>query len=142
MKTINPTSQREKIIFNYFCPHAALDLLDIYQWLSPEIVICTSGQLPGGRQYHGLNGVGDFIGKVTKKLSCEIQLEEIFSSGEQVIAIGRTKGRIYSTGRPFDYCLTQFFTFDPFNKIRKIELLTDSAAVRYSLKENQMKTTV
>lgn len=137
MKTINQKSQREKFIFNYFSPHTALELVDIYHWLSPEITICESSQLPWGGQYRGLKGVGEFMSNVLDHVTYEIRLEEVYSCGEKVVAIGRTKGNVRSSGAPFDIRLTQLFTFDQFNKISKVEFLADLAAFLEIL--NQMK---
>jgi ketosteroid isomerase-like protein len=121
-------TQREKIILNYFDPHKSLDVVDMYNWLSPDITISEPDELPWGGQYHGLTGVGTYLTKVTLNIISEIKVEEVYTCGELVIAIGRSKGKVRKTGRPFDIRVTQLFTFTEDNKINRVEFLSDLPA--------------
>lgn len=126
-------TQREKIILNYFDPHKSLDVVDMYNWLSPDITISEPDELPWGGQYHGLTGVGNYLTKVTMNIISEIQLEEVYTCGELVIAIGRSKGKVRKTGQPFDIRVTQLFTFTNDNKINRVEFLSDLSAFQQLL---------
>jgi len=121
-------TQREKIILNYFDPHKSLDVVDMYNWLSPDITISEPDELPWGGQYHGLTGVGSYLTKVTQNIISEIKLEEIYTCGELVIAIGRSQGKVRKTGRSFDIRVTQLFTFNDEDKINRVEFLADMSS--------------
>ncbi len=118
-------TQREKIILNYFDPHKSLDVVDMYNWLSPDITISEPDELPWGGQYHGMTGVGTYLTKVTLSIISEIKVEEVYTCGELVIAIGRSKGKVRKTGKPFDIRVTQLFTFSADNRINRVEFLSD-----------------
>ncbi|MCB0519181.1 MAG: nuclear transport factor 2 family protein [Lewinellaceae bacterium] len=118
-------SQREKIILNYFAPNRTLDVVDMYSWLSPDITISEPEMLPWGGRYKGLTGVGEYLTKVTQSILSEIQLEEVYSCGDKVVAIGRSNGKVRKNGRPFNIRVTQLFTFNPDNKISQVEFLAD-----------------
>ncbi|MBI1225047.1 MAG: hypothetical protein GC192_07390 [Bacteroidetes bacterium] len=126
-------TQREKIILNYFSPHKSLDVVDMYNWLSPDITISEPDELPWGGQYHGLTGVGAYLTKITMNVISEIQLEEVYTCGELVIAIGRSVGKVRKTGQPFDIRVTQLFTFTDDNKINRVEFLSDLSAFQQLL---------
>ncbi len=121
-------SHREKIIRNYFDPHKAMDVVDMYSWLAPDITIFESENLPWGGQYRGLKGVGEYLANVTRNIISEIKLDEIYSCGQKVIAIGRSNGKVKATGRPFNIRVTQLFTFNENDKISKVEFLADLPA--------------
>lgn len=129
-------SIREKIIISYFSPHTALDVVDMYNWLDQNITICEADGLPWSGHYQGLQGVGDYMSNVTRSIISEIKIEEVYSCGDKVIAIGRSVGKVVKTGRPFDIRMTQLFTFSDGNKIRKVEFLADIPAFKAALDEN------
>lgn len=128
-------TQREKIILNYFAPHKSLDVVDMYNWLAPDVIISEADELPWGGQYHGLTGVGSYLTKVTQNIISEIKLEEIYTCGELVVAIGRSQGRVRQTGKQFDVRVTQLYTFSAENKINRVEFLSDLPAFQAVLTE-------
>ena len=135
MKTL-----REKIILNYFAPHKALDVVDMYQWLAPDITIHEPEQLPWGGCYRGLKGVGEYLSIVTGHILSEIVLDEIYSCGDLVVAIGQSRGRVVKTGKRFNIRVTQIFTFNEHNKISKVEFLADLPAFFSALEGSQSMT--
>ncbi len=121
-------TQREKIIQNYFDPHKSMDVVDMYNWLAPDITISEPDELPWGGQYHGLTGVGSYLTRVTQNIISEIKLEEVYTCGELVVAIGRSQGKVRKTGRPFDIRVTQLFSFNNDDKINRVEFLSDMSS--------------
>ena len=121
-------SQRENIIINYLSPNKALDVVDMYGWLSPDIVIQEPEMLPWGGRYEGLAGVGAYLIKVTESIISEIQLEEVYSCGDKVVAIGRSLGKVRRSGQKFNIRVTQLFSFNEENKINQVEFLADLPA--------------
>lgn len=130
-------TQREKVIQNYFDPHKSLDVVDLYNWLSPDITISEPDELPWGGQYHGLTGVGSYLNNVTQSIISEIKLEEVYTCGELVIAIGRSQGRVRRTGKAFDIRITQLFAFNDDDKINRVEFLADLPAFFEALEIKQ-----
>ncbi len=126
-------TQREKIVLNYFAPHKSMDVVDMYNWLAPDITISEADELPWGGQYHGLAGVGTYLTKVSQSIESEIKVEEIYTCGELVVAISRSKGSVRRTGKPFNVRVTQLFSFNPDNKINRVEFLTDLPTIMASL---------
>ena len=136
MKTVNVKSQREKIILNYFAPHKSMDVVDMYSWLDPGIIIHEPEQLPWGGSYHGLKGVGEYMTNITRSIISEIVIEEIYTCGEKVVTIGRSNGKVKKTGIRFDIRVTQLFTFNEANKVARVDFLSDLPAFLAVLQAN------
>ncbi len=128
-------SQREKIIINYLSPNKTLDVVDMYGWLAPDITIQEPELLPWGGRYEGLAGVGEYLIKVTENIISEIQLDEVYSCGDKVVAIGRSFGKVRKSGQPFNIRVTQLFSFNSENKINQVEFLADLPAFMEVLQE-------
>ncbi|MBK9017454.1 MAG: hypothetical protein IPM82_27300 [Saprospiraceae bacterium] len=94
-------TQREKIILNYFSPHKAMDVVDLYAWLDPGVTIVEPEGLPWGGSYHGIQGVGNYMINVTKSILSEIKLDEVYSCGDKVVAIGWSSGKAMKKGKAF-----------------------------------------
>ena len=121
-------SKREKIIRNYFNPQGSFDFEDLYNYLSPDVILYETEGLPWSGVYYGINGLGDFMAKVTRYIISEIKIEEIYSCGDQVVTIGKSIGRVVKTQRPFGIRVVQIFTFDDQDKIKKVVCLADLKA--------------
>ncbi|MCF8245866.1 MAG: nuclear transport factor 2 family protein [Saprospiraceae bacterium] len=130
-------TQREKIILNYFAPHKAMDVIDLYTWLAPDITIVEPEQLPWGGSYHGIQGVGAYMTNVTSNIISEIRLDDVYSCGDTVIAIGWSNGRTIKTGKQFQIRVTQLYTFNQDGKICRVEFFSDMATFLELLEMSQ-----
>lgn len=70
--------------------------------LHPDIVIEQSDALPWGGSYRGLAGFRDFSLAVAGRIDSTVTTEEMYESGDRVIQVGRTRGTVRASGRPFD----------------------------------------
>ncbi|GEM_PF-2798924 len=121
-------TQREKAILNYFSPHKALDVIDLYNFLAPDVTIVEPESLPWGGNYNGMQGVARYMTNVTDNILSEIELDDVYSCGDKVVAIGWSHGRVVKTGRSFHIRVTQLYTFNENNKISRVEFLSDLPA--------------
>jgi ketosteroid isomerase-like protein len=129
-------TQREKAIYNYFSPHMVKDVADLYAMLATDITIVEPEVLPWGGNYHGLQGVGNYMVNVSQSIMSEITLDEVYSCGDKVVAIGWSSGRTLKSGKPFQIRVTQLFTFNEENKINRVEFLADLPAFAEALELN------
>lgn len=121
-------TQREKLILNYFSPHKAMDVVDLYNWLDPEVTIVEPEALPWGGSYYGLKGVGAYMANITQSILSEIKLDDVYSCGDKVVAIGWSSGKAIKSGKSFQIRVTQLFTFNQNNKISRVEFYADLPA--------------
>ena len=65
------------------------------------------GDLPDGapslgRTVRGGGGLLSFLGRLSEWVDSEVQTEAIFEAGDDVVQVGRTRGRVRAGGEPFD----------------------------------------
>ena len=74
---------------------ALLDLLDL------EIEVSQTPLLPWGGTFGGHQGFIRYAARMLEHIDSQPEFEELVSSGDQVVAIGRTRGRVKANGRQF-----------------------------------------
>ncbi|MCB0519350.1 MAG: nuclear transport factor 2 family protein [Lewinellaceae bacterium] len=114
-------TSKESIIRNFFTPHDMQDVSAFYEQFAENIVIYVPKHFPWGGCYYGLRGAGDLLSNVSQHVLADIEVEEIFSSGEQVVSIGRLHGKALATGERIDARVVHVFTFNGEGKIRRVE---------------------
>jgi hypothetical protein len=84
---------------------------DAYAKKDPEAILAPlhddfefrqSELVPWGGSYRGREGFVEFLGKITAHVDSVVEIEEIVEAGDHVVVIGRSRGTVKATGRPFD----------------------------------------
>jgi uncharacterized protein len=78
------------------------DFPEIFSCCAPEVEVIQSTELPWGGEYRGHEEVTRYFGTLTRHISSSVVLDRFIDAGDQVVAIGRTRGTVLATGRRFD----------------------------------------
>src|SRR5262249_3935003 len=70
--------------------------------VSPDVVITQSAALPWGGHYSGYDGLQRFFATLLGHVDSKVEIHQMVDAGDHVVAIGRTKGTVRSTGKSFD----------------------------------------
>jgi uncharacterized protein len=69
----------------------------------PEVEFHQTEQLPWGGRYKGFpRGVQPFFTKLKSHVDSQIEVERSWEAGDAVVVVGRTRGKIRASGKPFD----------------------------------------
>ena len=74
----------------------------VFFLISPEIKIAQSPALPWGGHYSGYEGLQKFFAALLGHVDSTVEIERMVDAGDHVVVIGRTKGVVRATGKPFD----------------------------------------
>lgn len=89
---------------------AKRDLAAILMLMDQEVEIVQSPELPWGGVHRGHDGVKQFVKRLGEHLDNRLSLEGVIDSGEQVVALGRTAGKVRATGLEFDIPFAHVWT--------------------------------
>ena|SRR5438270_2583686 len=78
------------------------ELMTILSLVDPGIEIRLTEQLPWGGTYKGLGGLKEFFGKLLENLDSKVEFSQWIESGESVVAVGRSHGKVNANGNEFD----------------------------------------
>jgi len=78
------------------------DIALINQLIEPDIEIAQSTELPWGGEFHGPSGLEKFFTTLTTHVNSTLVFERFLDAGDHVVAIGRTRGTVAASGKPFD----------------------------------------
>jgi ketosteroid isomerase-like protein len=81
---------------------ATRDLDAIVAIVDPAIQVTQTSLLPWGGEYHGLEGLAAFFGKLTETITSAVTPRAIYSAGDRVVQAGRTAGTVNASGASFD----------------------------------------
>jgi ketosteroid isomerase-like protein len=81
---------------------AARDLDAIVAIVGADIEITQTPLLPWGGEYHGLEGLAAFFGRLTETITSAVTPHAIYCAGDRVVQAGRTAGTVNTTGAAFD----------------------------------------
>lgn len=90
--------------------YARRDLPVILNLLSPEIEIHQTTAIPWGGTYRGYDGAREFFRKLNEFTDASPTPDEFFAAGDEVIVIGRLRGRTRASGRSFDVRVVHIWT--------------------------------
>jgi hypothetical protein len=82
--------------------YAKKDLEAILAPLDDEFEFRQSQLVPWGGSYRGREGFMEFLGKITTHVDSAVEIEETIEAGDHVVVIGRSRGTVKATSRPFD----------------------------------------
>jgi uncharacterized protein len=77
------------------------DMDTIMAAMAPDVTVKQDAPLPWGGTYTGHAGFGRFLGTLLEHLDVSLETDELISSGDYVVQIGRTRGTVRRNGKPF-----------------------------------------
>ena len=77
------------------------DLDTVRAAIHPDFVMHQTELLPWGGTHRGPDGFFAFLGSLFSHIETTVQIEEMYDSGDHVVQIGFTDGRVIATGRRF-----------------------------------------
>ncbi len=78
------------------------DIQAVFGALDPEVEFYQSEEVPWGGRYHGHKEVGAFLQKLTSAIESKFKANQFVDSGDQVVAVGYTRGIARATGKEFE----------------------------------------
>jgi ketosteroid isomerase-like protein len=78
--------------------------------VDPMIVIRQSDLLPWGGSYQGLGGLQNFFTKLLTNVDSELDRNQYIDAGDDVVMVGRTRGKTKAKGTPFDVAAIHVWT--------------------------------
>lgn len=89
---------------------ARRELRTILSLLDPEVEIHQASEIPWGGRYTGHAEAAAFFGKLVQTITSQVTFERFVDAGDQVVAIGRTRGTVNATGKTFDVPVAHVWT--------------------------------
>jgi uncharacterized protein len=77
------------------------DLDTVRAAIHPDFVMHQTELLPWGGTHRGPDGYFAFLGTLFSHIETTLQMEEVYDSGDHVVLIGYSDGRVIATGRRF-----------------------------------------
>ncbi len=112
---------------------ARRDVPAIFALVHQDCTIYQSSRLPWGGTYHGHQGLGEFLGKLTAVIESAVTTDRYIDDEERhVVEIGRTRGRVLASGRTFDVAETHLWTLEN-GRVKALAAYIDTAAMRAAL---------
>jgi uncharacterized protein len=108
------------------------DIETVLGALHQDVTLINDVPLPWGGRYSGPQGVADFFGRLLSGVDTKIEVEELFVSGDSVVQIGRTRGTVRSTGKPFDAREIHIWRFRD-GLVSTFQVLLDSPQMQQAL---------
>ena len=115
----------KQVITNLYAAFARRDLSALLQWIDPQIEIRQTTELPWGGTFQGQQGLMSFAGKLLENLDSQVEMEELVESGDRVVAIGHTRGRVRANQKEFDVRAVHVWTLKD-GKVLRFEAYIDT----------------
>lgn len=111
---------------------ATRDLGALERLVDPEVEIRQTEALPWGGRWRGPEGFRDFVARLFAHIDSQVQIERLYEAGEEVVAVGRTRGTARASGRAFDVPFVHVWRVEK-GRIRSFHALIDTPAMREAL---------
>ena len=127
---------------NLYDAYRRQDTAAFFQSLDPEVEVYQSESLPWGGRYKGTDQVKGFgmtlmLGNITSKLTehfdARVEVDQIIDTGDHVVAVGRSRGRVRANGQQFDLAVAHVWTLRQ-GKVRRFEVYLDTPAMLNALR--------
>ena len=96
------TQQNLETLRSAYDAYANKDLESFLGLLDDEFEFRQSELVPWGGRYRRREGMIEFLGKIAAHVDSVVEVEEMVEAGEHAVVIGRSRGTVKSSGRPFD----------------------------------------
>jgi ketosteroid isomerase-like protein len=78
--------------------------------LAPQIEVSQTTLLPWGGTYQGYQGMMSFAARLLEHVDSQVEPEEFVEAGDNVVALGYTKGRVKANGKEFNVRIAHVWT--------------------------------
>lgn len=112
---------------------ARRDIRAILGILDPEVEIAQSSEIPWGGRYVGHAEAAAFFGKLVRTITSAVTFERFIDAGDQVVALGRTRGTVNATNKGFDVPLAHVWTVTN-GLVTRVEYYIDDPTMLASLR--------
>jgi ketosteroid isomerase-like protein len=107
-------------------------LQTIVQLAASDLEIEQSSELPWGGRYHGLAGLRQFMVRLTHHVDSVMTPDEYIDAGDQIVAVGRTRGTARETGASFEVAAVHVWTIRD-GKLARFQAYIDHPAMNSAL---------
>ncbi|MBV9959877.1 MAG: nuclear transport factor 2 family protein [Acidobacteria bacterium] len=114
-----------KLVSQAYEAFARRDVAAVMALVDPQIEVRQTELLPWGGTYTGTQGLLGFFTRLLSHVDSRVEVEEYIEAGEQVIAIGYTRGEVRQSGRHFDVRLAHVWTVKD-GKLARFEPYVDT----------------
>jgi ketosteroid isomerase-like protein len=121
-----------KVVEQVYEAFAKRDLPAIFGLFTPDIEISQSNEVPWGGIYHGHEGAQRFFSKLTQAINSTVSLERFIDAGEQVVAVGRTRGSVNHTGERYDVPIAHVWTVSN-ERVSRVRFYIDNPSMLEAL---------
>lgn len=90
--------------------YARRDFATVFALLHPDVEIYQTELLPWGGTYRGHSGADQFFRKLNEQTEGQPVPTEFISAGDDVVAVGRLRGRVRASGEPFDLSIVHLWS--------------------------------
>ncbi|HEX8845659.1 MAG TPA: nuclear transport factor 2 family protein [Pyrinomonadaceae bacterium] len=127
------TTEHEELVRKIYDAYARRDVAAALSRFSPEVEFVQTDLLPWGGRYQGIEGVQASLGKLLAHIDSLVEVEEMISAGDHVVAIARTRGTARASGASFDIRAVHVWTVAD-GSILRFEAYIDTPAMLSALK--------
>jgi hypothetical protein len=111
------------------------DIPAIFALLAHDAELYQSDLLPWGATYRGHEEIRTFFTRLTESIDSRVDVEKLVEAGEQVVAIGRSRGRVKKNEREFDVVAVHVWTIRE-GKVSRFEAYIDTPEMLRALTES------
>lgn len=105
-----PARPAVAVVQQVYAAFARGDLAAALDLFAPEVEIEQSREVPWGGHYGGHDGARVFFAALTSRLDSKLALAGFVDAGEEIVATGRTQGRVRATGARYDVPIAHVWT--------------------------------
>lgn len=99
-----------EVVRELYAAFSARDAEKVLSLVDESIAVSQTESLPWGGSYEGKDGLRAFFGKLLGTIDSQVEAEEMFEAGDQVVVIGRTRGTVNASQAPFDVRIVHVWT--------------------------------
>lgn len=130
----SPAQQNLETVRAVYTAYETRDVEGLLGLLDDEFEVYHSELLPWGGRYRGRDGMMEYIKGISTYVESGVVVEELFSAGDDVIMIGRSRGTVKSSGQPYEVRLVDVCRVRE-GKLRSLDIYTDTPAFLQALGE-------
>ncbi|MEH2042466.1 nuclear transport factor 2 family protein [Nostoc sp.] len=108
------------------------DIPNYFALMSPDVEFYQTEEVPWGGRYRGFDESKVFFSKFSPLIDSEVDVSYYISSGNQIVAIGKTNGIAKQTGKKFSCNLAHIWTVKE-EKIVRLEVYIDTDVLKAAL---------
>ncbi len=121
-----------EVVHAIYAAYTRRDLETIISLFHPEGEVMQTDMLPWGGHFRGSSGLQLFLERLTTTIETRIEDEYLVEAGDQVVSIGRTRGRVRRSGSLIDLPAVHVYTISD-GLVRRYEAYVDTPGMLRAL---------